>query len=222
MSKHILKIQEAYYITQDVKRFILDKPEGFTFIPGQAGDFSINKPGWEDQKRPFTFTSLNSWPFLELTVKIYNQRNGMTHELGRTNSGAELIIDDVFGAIQYKGPGVFLAGGSGITPFMAILRQLHAQKQLHGNSLIYSNKYEEDVIFDSELRQMLGNSYLNVLTREDVVGFGEKRIDRDFLIENIRDFGQNFYVCGPDKFVTTMCDILIDLGADPEALVFEK
>jgi hypothetical protein len=28
--------------------------------------------------------------------------------LGRTNAGAELILHDVFGAIQYKGPGVLL------------------------------------------------------------------------------------------------------------------
>jgi predicted ferric reductase len=36
--------------------------------------------------------------------------------------GDELIIRDVWGAIEYKGEGVFIAGGAGVTPFIAILR----------------------------------------------------------------------------------------------------
>lgn len=35
----------------------------------------------------------------------------ITNMLGKTNAGAELIIHDVFGAILYKGPGIFIAGG---------------------------------------------------------------------------------------------------------------
>jgi len=39
--------------------------------------------------------------------------------------GEELIIRDVWGAIAYKGEGYFIGGGAGITPFVAILRQLY-------------------------------------------------------------------------------------------------
>jgi predicted ferric reductase len=42
----------------------------------------------------------------------------------------ELIIRDVWGAIEYKGEGVFIAGGAGVTPFIAILRQLQADDKL--------------------------------------------------------------------------------------------
>jgi predicted ferric reductase len=36
----------------------------------------------------------------------------------------------MFGAIEYKGEGVFIAGGAGVTPFIAILRQLQADDKL--------------------------------------------------------------------------------------------
>ena len=48
---------------------------------------------------------------------------------------------------------------------------------------------------------MFKQDILHVLTREGVVGFKGKRIDRNFLIENIADFSQHFYVCGPSDFV---------------------
>jgi ferredoxin-NADP reductase len=221
MSEHIVKILEANFITHDVKRFLIEKPKGYTFIPGQGTDVSINQEDWKDKMRPFTFTGLNKWEHLELMVKIYPKSNGVTKQMGRLNAGDEIILHDVFGAIQYKGPGVFIAAGSGITPFLAILRELARNKQIGSNKLIYSNKTSEDIIAGAELSDMLKDNFINVLTRENVVGFLDKHITRDFIIEYVQDFSKPFYICGPDKFVSDMVNILVDLGAKMEALVIE-
>ena len=222
MGKYIVKVLEANFITPDVKRFVVEKPEGYGFIPGQATDVSINLPGWEEKLHPFTFTSLNQWPYLEFMIKIYLDRPGITHQLSRINAGGELILHDVFGAIEYKGPGVFLAAGSGITPFLSIFRALHISKQIEGNTLIYSNKTAPDVIMQDELVEMLKGSFISVLTREHTIGFLSRRIDRNFLIQHIANFSQYFYVCGPDTFVANMQNLLLDLGVEPQMLVVEK
>jgi ferredoxin-NADP reductase len=221
MSEHIVKVLEANYITHNVKRFKLEKPAGYKFISGQATDVSLNLPEWENELRPFTFTSLNEWDYLEFTIKIYNERKGVTAMLGKTNKGAELILHDVFGAIQYKGTGVFIAGGAGITPFISILRSLDVSNKLEGNKLIFSNKTSADVILEEELTNMLKGNFIKVFTREHVIGFRRKRIDRDFLTEHIADFGQHFYVCGPDEFVTSISQLLKDLSASPQSVVIE-
>src|SRR4051812_11106342 len=143
---HVVKILQAQYITEDVKRFVVEKPVGYDFIPGQATDVSINLPEWKNELRPFTFTCLQEEDYLEFMIKIYNDHEGVTKMLGHTNAGAELILHDVFGVIQYKGPGVFIAGGAGITPFMSILRTLYKEKRIRGNKLIFSNKTSSDVI----------------------------------------------------------------------------
>ena len=88
MNEFPVKILEAGYINYNVKRFIVEKPEGYSFVPGQATDVSIDLPEWRDQLRPFTFTSFNTRPYLELTIKIYDDRNGVTNQLGKTNAGA--------------------------------------------------------------------------------------------------------------------------------------
>jgi len=223
MAENIVKILESGFINHDVKRFVVEKPEGFSFIPGQATDVSINLPEWKDQLRPFSFTSLNESPYLEFIIKIYDDHNGVTHQLGKTNSGAELILHDVFGTIQYKEPGVFIAGGAGITPFIAIFRALHKLKKLiPGNELIFSNKTEADIILGEELTEMLGPAYINVFTRQGVIGFRERRIDRNYLIDNIHDFSRHFYICGPEIFVKQIVELLVDLGASADTLIFEQ
>jgi ferredoxin-NADP reductase len=222
MSNHIVKILESHFITHDVKRFVVERPPGFEFMPGQAVDVSLNVQGMEDQLRPFTFTCLREQGYLEFMIKIYRDHEGVTNMLGKLNAGAELILHDVFGTIQYKGPGVFIAAGAGITPFISILRSLYKTGQLLGNKLIYSNKTSEDVIMDTELKRMLRNDFIKIFTRQNVVGFMGRRIDRNFLIENIADFSQNFYVCGPDEFVKNITGILLDLGATAELVIFER
>jgi ferredoxin-NADP reductase len=222
MNTHIVQILKAFYVTHDVKCFVVEKPAGYDFLPGQATDVSINHPDWKDKLRPFTFTCLREQNYLEFMIKIYKDHEGVTNKLGGTNAGAELILHDVFGAIQYKGSGTFIAGGAGITPFISIFRDLYQKHHIIGNKLIYSNKTTEDVIMAEELEKMLKNDFLKLFTRENVMGFLEKRIDRNFLIENIVDFSQNFYVCGPTEFVKSISKNLLDLGATPNTVIFEK
>lgn len=214
-----LKILNTHYITHKVKRFVLEKPEGFEYSPGKSAHISINLPGWEDQIRPFTFTSLQHWDYLEFIVKIYDDHKGVTSQMGKLNTGDELLLHDVYGTIQYRGPGIFIAGGTGITPFIAIFRALFESGNLRAIALLYSNQTTDDLILHDELTEMLGTAYKNVFTREGVIGFRERRIDRKFLIETIGDFNSRFYVCGPKNFTEEICDTLISLGADPEYLI---
>jgi ferredoxin-NADP reductase len=119
---------------------------------------------------------------------------------------------------------VYLAGGAGVTPFIAIFRDLHKKGKLNGNTLIFSNKTAKDVILQEEFEEMLGDDFVSVLTDKDSDGhiFLDGFIDKDFLAEQIDDFDQPFYVCGPMKFNENMMKYLKELGADPDSLVFEE
>jgi ferredoxin-NADP reductase len=222
VENHIVKIVSVESVTHDVKRFTIQKPEGFKFIPGQATEVSINTPALKNEKRPFTFTSLNDNEQLEFTIKIYDSHNGVTKELAKLKHGDELIIRDVWGAIEYKGEGVFIAGGAGVTPFIAILRQLQADDKIANNKLIFTNKTEKDIILKKEFNEMLGKNFINTLTDEKKEGYENGRIDYTFLKEKIDNFKQHFYVCGPPQFVTAISEALTQLGAKTDAVVFEK
>jgi hypothetical protein len=222
MESHTVKIISIHQVTHDVKSFRIEKPNGYHFTPGQATEVSVNKPGWENEARPFTFTSLNHEPHLEFTIKRYADHNGVTNQLHQLAEGDELIIRDVWGAIEYKGPGYFIAGGAGITPFIAILRQLYQDHQLDNNVLFFSNKTGADIIYEDELTNMLGENARFILTREQKEGYESGSINTEFLEAKIADFSRHFYVCGPDKMILDINTALEKLGATSELLVFEK
>jgi len=219
---YTVKLLETRQVTHDVKEFRFEKPKGYRFIPGQATDMTVNKPGWTDKKNPFTFTGYNDDPFIQFTIKRYPDHHGVTDQLHQLQPGDTVIVHDVWGAIEYRGPGVFLAGGAGITPFLAILRQLHREKKAEGNTLFFSNKTVDDIIEHRELLDILGVSAGFILTNDNTPGYLHTRINKTFLKEQVTDFRQPFYICGPDQMVAELNDTLKELGANPEALVFEK
>jgi ferredoxin-NADP reductase len=221
MEEHIVKIISIEPITHDVKRFRVEKPEGFSFMPGQATEVSINVPELREEKRPFTFTCLNSDPYLEFTIKIYSSHNGITNELGKLKQGAELIIRDVWGAITYKGKGVFIAGGAGITPFIAIFRDLRVKNKIPGNTLVFANKTKGDIILGEEFSRLLGKSFINILSDEKAEGYFHGMINETFLKDNIPDFNTNFYVCGPPPMIDAVMKQLANLGVAEKSVTLE-
>lgn len=220
--EHIVKIISIKPVTHNVRQIRVEKPLEYDFIPGQATEVSVNKDGWKDERRPFTFTSLNDDPYLEFTIKSYSDHEGVTNEISKLKEGDELIIHDVWGAIHYQGEGYFIAGGAGITPFIAILRQLHKDNALGNNRLFFSNRTEKDIILKEELEKILGKKVVFILTAEATGVTPKNRIDEQFLKSHISDFSKNFYICGPDPMIADLNNILVKLGANPQAVVFEK
>jgi hypothetical protein len=221
MKEHIVKILETFFVTHDVKSFIVERPENYKFKPGQATEVAINKDGWKSEKRPFTFTSLPEDDFLQFIIKSYPEHKGVTNEMQFLRSGDELILQDVFGTITYQGRGSFIAGGAGITPFIAILRDLKTKGELVGNRLIFANKTKEDIILQKEFEGLLGKQFINILSEEKAEGYHQGLITKDFLKANITGHTGKFYVCGPPPMMDTVPGQLTSLGIPESSIIKE-
>ncbi|MDD4889277.1 MAG: FAD-binding oxidoreductase [Phycisphaerae bacterium] len=208
-------------VTHDVRQFLFEKPAGFAFRPGQAVMMSLDRPGLEDEQRPFSPTSLNEDDVLQFTIKRYPERHGITDKLHELRPGDFVLFTEPSGDIVYRGPGLFIAGGAGITPFLSILRQLHHDGQLDGNSLVYSNKRHEDIIAEHELESYLPGRCLFTLTREDRLDYPRRRIDQAFLAEQVTRFDQEFYICGPLRFVHDVSKAIQAIGVQASHLVLD-
>lgn len=223
MDTYQLQILEKKQVTHDTYSFKVEKPGGYRFQPGQATELSLLKEGWEEEKRPFTFTSLPSDDFLEFTIKIYDSHEGATKRLGEAKPGDRVEIGDAWGAIEYKGEGVFIAGGAGITPFISIFRDLRQKNKIGNNELIFANKTNDDIILFEELKTILGHKFHNIIEKQADSAYDQGRIDKAYLEGKIKDFkNQHFYICGPEGFMKAVDKALKELGANPEALVFEQ
>lgn len=222
MEQHIVKITSIERVTHNVLKIVTGKPENYRFTPGQATEVSINQKEWMKKKRPFTFTSLPDDDYLEFTIKTYIEHKGLTMQLLKLKKGDELILHSVFGAINYKGEGVFIAGGAGVTPFISILRDLKSKNKIGDNILLFANKTKADIIREDEFRQLLGGNFINILSDEKLQGNAFGHITKRFLETQIVDFDKRFYLCGPPKMMAAVEKQLASLLVDERLVIKES
>jgi ferredoxin-NADP reductase len=219
--EYLVKVNSVQKITRDVLQIETEKPAGYAFTPGQATTLSLNKFGWRKTDNPFTFTSLPQDDFLEFTIKTYPSRKGLTHELLRLENKDELFVHDVFGAISYKGPGTFIAGGAGVTPFISILRHLESKNEIGENRLIFANKTQDDIILRDEFKTKLGKQFINILASEKTDQYAYGHITKIFLEANCPKRDGYFYVCGPPAMMESVEKILSEMHIDEKMIVKE-
>ena len=219
--EQVVKIISIEPITHDVLRIVAEKPANLMFNAGQAVDISINKQGWEKELRAFTFTSLPNDEYIEFTIKTYPSHNGVTQQLLSLTKGDELIIHDVFGDIAYKGEGIFIAGGAGVTPFIAILKQLERENKIGNNKLIFANKTKADIILEGKFNKLLGKNFINILSDEEYTGYEHGYISKELIKKHTQGSTPYFYLCGPEPMMQAVEKHLTSLGVADSFVVKE-
>lgn len=125
------------------------------------------------------------------------------------------------------GPMMLVAGGSGIVPLRAILRERERAGSDVPARLLYSARTESEIIYRDELSAPHdGVEVLYTLTREQPAGWAgyTRRVDRQLLAETAWPAGKNplAFVCGPTSFVEIVASGLVALGYPPARVKTER
>ena len=132
-----------------------------------------------------------------------------------------MMIGDVFGDIHYKGFGVFIAGGAGITPFISIFKSLQRDNKLGANKLVYANTTEADIIERDFLESILRDNFINILSKEKVAGMKHGLISTELLQECMISAHTWFYLCGPPSMMNAVLAQLTVMGVQNERIVYD-
>ncbi len=218
---HILTLRAIEPVTHNTHHLVFDRPEGFDFEPGQAIEMKLQKDGWREKGRPFTPVSLPDEETLEFVIKSYPSRDGVTEQIGQMQPGDEVNIAGPFGDLRDKGPGVFIAGGAGITPMIAILRKrLRDAGDLEASTLVFSNRTEADIIWRDKLSAMPGLTVAYVVSEGEGETVPKRELNRDYLGQFIAP-GTLCYLCGPPPMMRAVQGELDALGVDADHLIFD-
>ncbi len=128
------------------------------------------------------------------------------------------------------GPILLVAGGSGVVPLMAILRERLTTGDRTHVTLLYSSRTLEDVIYRDELDRVGsdgdGVRVAHALTREQPTGWSGygRRIDKPMLSDMLDGLGSDplAYICGPTLLVEAAASGLTDLGLPPARVRTER
>lgn len=126
---------------------------------------------------------------------------------------------------------VCIAGGSGVTPFRAFVREATRRKLETKITILYSVRTTNDIIFDREFRELAQenpnfNFYVTCtrLHPEDQWTGRRGRIDAVWVREQIHDLSNTvFYACGPNALVEFAEHIVLhELKVPKEQMKTEK
>jgi len=128
------------------------------------------------------------------------------------------------------GPLLLVAGGSGVVPLMAMLRERATADPKPMAVLVHSSRTHDDVIYRDELAALAANDagvrVIQTLTRSQPPGWAgyDRRIDRPMLAEAIAAAGAQplVYICGPTLLVEAAANSLVELGVPPAQVRTER
>lgn len=158
---HDLRVLEVIAETDDACSIVLEAPaeleEQLRYLPGQFLTVRIPLDGGEYIARSYSLCSSPGIDrHLKVTVKRTRDGRGSNWLCDNVKAGDELRIlapSGVFTAGADDHDLVLLAGGSGITPIMSILKS--ALWQGHGRvHLAYANRTRSSIIFGRELQEL--------------------------------------------------------------------
>jgi ferredoxin-NADP reductase len=127
------------------------------------------------------------------------------------------------------GPLLLVAGGSGVVPLMAMIRERAALADDTPTTLLYSARDTDDLIYRAELDALAAGDGLRVLptlTRAQPAGWTgyARRVDEPMLAEVLGAIGPSplVYACGPTLLVETVAAGLVNLGVSADRIRTER
>jgi ferredoxin-NADP reductase len=217
---YTLTLQEMAPVTPDTHKLTFNRPNGFTFESGQATELTLPIDGIKSESRPFTMTSRPNDAHLEFVIKSYDDHDGVTKHIPELGMTDQVKAAEPFGAITDHGPGVFIAGGAGITPFISILRK-QQQEGESGAQLVFANKTPEDIILREMWQSMPNVDETFVVSDANGSDLRQGMVDKALLKELVTEMDQPFYLCGPGPMVDSVRDDLKEMGVTEDRIITE-
>ncbi len=221
--------------TPSAHTFVLDVPGWPGHRAGQHVDVRLTAEDGYQAQRSYSIATPSDDERIELTIEVLPDGEVSGYLGEELREGDELELRGPIGGWfawgpEDGGPLLLVAGGSGVVPLAAMVRERARAGSDVPARLVLSARTEADVFYRSELEGIaVGDPALEIvltLTRErNPVWSGRRgRVDGALLAEVAFAAGDrpHVFVCGPTAFVEAVADALVGLGHAPELVRTER
>jgi benzoate/toluate 1,2-dioxygenase reductase subunit len=204
----------------------LDQGDGVGFLPGQYVNVEIPGTGLT---RSYSFSSppgAGDAAFVVRNVPGGRMSNYLVEE---AQPGQRIGFTGPFGSFYLREvvrPALFLAGGTGIAPFLSMLESLAAQGCSHPVRMVFGVTFDRDLValeqLDAIRAKLPGFEYRTCVVDQDSShprkGYVTEHVDADWLNGGDVDV----YLCGPVAMVDAVRHWLDASGQKPASFHYEK
>jgi ferredoxin-NADP reductase len=220
-----LKVSAVIDETPSTKTFRMVPTTGYLppFQAGQYVNLFVETRGVRSS-RPYSIASPpNQRAYYDLTVKAVPDGFVSLHLLEDVKAGDSLTSTGPMGGffhnpLSHSNDVVYLAGGSGITPMMSMIREVTDRGLERRMHLFYGSRTTDDIIYKEKLEQLAtryDNLTVDIVISEPEAGYRGLTgfIDGKLLKERLGDLStKTFFVCGPEAMYTFCLKELDTLG----------
>lgn len=195
------------------------------FLPGQY--VNVQVPG-TDQTRAYSFSSHPQAD--EATFLIRNIPGGlMSGYLARAKAGDAMALTGPMGAFYLRPitrPQVFLAGGTGLAPFLSMLELIATTGTDQTIQLVYAVTKLADLVEMERLQALaarIPSLTVTTVVADPASGHVKVGYATDHLTAaDLWDGRADVYLCGPPPMVEAVRSHMMALGVTPASFLFEK
>ena len=228
-------VQQLIQETPDVKSLVLDVPGWAGHQAGQHLDVRLTAADGYQAERSYSIASAPAEPQVTLTVERLEDGEVSPYLTDELRPGDALELRGPIGGWftwqpEEGGPLLLVAGGSGIAPLMAMVRQRADVQSPVPVCLLYSSRGYEEIIYRQELDRRAADDMdlqlFYTLTRSQPPGWAgyARRIDRAMLEEVAWAPAEHplIFICGPTPLVESVATTCVELGYPPERIKTER
>ena len=204
----------------------LDKPEDLSFLPGQY--VNIGLPGGSET-RSYSFSSAPGAQHASFVIR--NVRNGKmsSYLCNGAKVGDAISFNGPYGSFYLRDitrPTLFLAGGTGIAPFLSMLESLKEKNPKHPVRMVFGVTNDFDLVeldaLDRYKQTLPDFDYRTCVSADQSAhprkGYVTQHIDASWLNNGDSDI----YLCGPVAMVDSVRNWLAEGGIKPNTFHYEK
>lgn len=241
---HSATVLDILYWTPTVFSIRITRPNGFMFTPGHYVRLGLDDGVGGFVWRPFSMVSGRDDPYLEFVIVLIPDGE-FSGRLRQIAVGAEILVEKLslgFLTLDQLEPGKdlwLLASGTGIGPFISLLRTPSLISKFEHIVLAHSVRFAAELTYQDEIvgiADALHVSYIPVVTRESTAGVFHERLPALLSLSALQDHAgidldvahSRVMVCGNPELAKDMRGFLSARGfvtcrrGVPGQMVFEK
>ena len=210
--------------TSDIYSFIFEVPDTFDWLPGQHGIFRFKEeiPMEGKDFRIYSFASIKEEKMMLFSTRIVEEPSDFKKNLLKLEPGDVMTVDKARGKFllkDYGKPTLIMAGGIGITPVRAFIKEIeYKQPTIKDLNIFYSDdrgEFAYEDVFNTTNEAYEG---LNIELIDDREVFTNKI---DAYAKELKNQSL-YYISGTPGMVNFISEKLMSYGIEKENVITDK
>jgi NAD(P)H-flavin reductase/ferredoxin len=210
----------------------LDDREGkaVEFEPGECMELEIPGTGI---RRAYSLANTSNWRGeLEFLIRLQPEGKFSGYLSQQAAAGQRIQVHGPSGAFGFQSdsfnPSIFIAGGTGLAPFLSMLRRMAEWGEDRPIHLLFGVNRESELFCREELdnlqRQLPGLTITYCVWKPEPEWQGFTGTPADALQRYLSDNPDNYdiYLCGPPMLVTAATQVALSQGIAEQQIYSEK